>query len=282
LDVYRLKKKGKTKVGILTVILAVIIVYVYLQNSWVQVEHIDVAIDNLPKELKGLKIAHVSDVHIPLYAPDTEKFIKILQREKPDIIALTGDILDGRGKWDNPDFIKFCTDLADIAVTYAVRGNHEARRRDAEKWAKAVGETGVLMVENRVEIFKKGSSRIAFMGLKDGSSYSEEHFGDLEMAKDIPRILLAHRPERFDSYCSDSNEIKPDLVLCGHAHGGQFRIPLVKKGVVAPHQGFFPKYTSGLYASENGVRMVVSRGLGSSMIPVRLNNRPHLPVIHLQ
>lgn len=122
--------------GILTGALAVIIVYVYLQNNWVQVEHIDVAINNLPEELKGLKIAHVSDVHIPLYAPDIEKLIIILQREKPDIIALTGDILDGSGKWDNPDLIKFCTSLADIAVTYAVRGNHEARRRDAGKWER--------------------------------------------------------------------------------------------------------------------------------------------------
>ncbi|HZX45840.1 MAG TPA: metallophosphoesterase [Clostridia bacterium] len=277
-----MKKKGKTKMGMLTGAIAAIIVYVYLQNNWVQVEHIDVAINNLPEELKGLKIAHVSDVHIPLYAPDTERFVKILQREKPDIIALTGDILDGSGKWDNPDFIKFCADLADIAVTYAVTGNHEARRRDAEKWAKAIGETDVLVVENRVEIFKKGSSMIAFMGLRDGSSYSVERFRGLEMAKDIPRILLAHRPELFDSYCSDSNEVRPALVLSGHAHGGQFRIPFLKKGVVAPHQGFLPKYTSGLYVSESGVQMVVSRGLGSSIIPVRLNNRPHLPIIHLQ
>lgn len=266
----------------LTGALAVIIVYVYLQNNWVQVEHIDVAINNLPEELKGLKIAHVSDVHIPLYAPDTERFVKILKREKPDIIALTGDILDGSGKWDNPDFLKFCTDLTDIAVTYAVRGNHEARRRDAGKWMEAVEETGVLVVENRVETFRKGSSMIAFMGLRDGSSYSEERFHGLEMAKDIPRILLAHRPELFSSYCSDSNEIRPDLVLSGHAHGGQFRIPFVNKGIVAPHQGLFPKYTSGLYTSGNGVKMVVSRGLGSSIIPVRLNNRLHLPVIHLQ
>ena len=262
--------------------LAVIIVYVYLQNNWVQVEHIDVAINNLPEELKGLKIAHLSDIHIPLYSPDTEMFLKILQREKPDIIALTGDILDGSGEWDNPDFIKFCTDLTNIAVTYAVRGNHEARRKDAEKWVKALKETGVLVVENRVEIFKKGSSMIAFMGFRDGSGYSEEHFHGLEMAKSIPRILLAHRPELFGSYCSERNEIKPDLVLSGHAHGGQFRIPFVNKGVVAPHQGFFPKYTSGLYVSGSGVQMVVSRGLGSSIIPVRLNNRPHLPVIHLR
>ncbi len=262
--------------------LAVIIVYVYLQNNWVQVEHIDVAINNLPEELKGLKIAHVSDVHIPLYAPDTERFIKILQRKKPDMIALTGDILDGSGEWDNPDFIKFCTDLTDIAVTYAVRGNHEARRRDAEKWAKAVGETGVLVVENRIEMFKRGGSMIAVMGLRDGDGYSAERFHGLEAAEDIPRILLAHRPELFDSYCSVSNEIKPDLVLSGHAHGGQFRIPFVNKGIVAPHQGFFPKYTSGLYTSESGVQMVVSRGLGSSIIPVRLNNRPHLPIVHLR
>lgn len=140
----------------------------------------------------------------------------------------------------------------------------------------------MLVVENSIEIYEKEGSVIAVMGLKDGYSYTQEHFDDLEMARGILRILLAHRPELFFSYHSDTNEIKPDLVLCGHAHGGQFRIPFVDRGLVAPNQGLFPRYTSGLYASGNGVRMVVSRGLGNSIIPVRLNNRPHLPVINLQ
>lgn len=98
----------------------------------------------------------------------------------------------------------------------------------------------------------------------------------------MPKILLAHRPEGFSTYSSDSFSIKPDLVFSGHAHGGQFRIPISNKGIVAPNQGFFPKYTSGLYASNNGVQMIVSRGLGNSIIPIRINNRPHLPIIELK
>jgi predicted MPP superfamily phosphohydrolase len=72
------------------------------------------------------------------------------------------------------------------------------------------------------------------------------------------------------------------LVFSGHAHGGQFRIPFLKKGIIAPNQGLFPKYTSGLYSSNNGIQVMVSRGLGNSIIPIRINNRPHLPIIRLK
>lgn len=93
-------------------------------------------------------------------------------------------------------------------------------------------------------------------------------------------ILLAHRPELFVSYSSTINSINPNIVFSGHAHGGQFRIPILNKGVIAPNQGLFPKYTSGVYTNNN-VKMIVSRGLGNSIIPIRINNRPHLPIIEL-
>lgn len=278
----KLKRVRKIKMVILTGILVAVMAYVYLQNNWVQVERIDVEIDELSEELKGLKIAHVSDVHIPKNAPGIERIMNILHREKPDIIVLTGDILDRSGGLDNPDLIRFCKGLAGIAPTYAVTGNHEAPKNSLGEWERVMRRCGITPVENRIEIFRKGSSRLAVMGLTDGAGFSCERFNNIEAVKGMPAILLAHRPELFYSYCSDSNEIRPGLVLSGHAHGGQFRIPFLNKGVVAPHQGFLPRYTSGLYISGNGVQMVVSRGLGNSIFPVRLNNRTHLPVIRLQ
>ncbi|MFA6670955.1 MAG: metallophosphoesterase [Bacillota bacterium] len=193
----------------------------------------------------------------------------------------TGDILDRRGKLDDTGYVRFCKSLSDIAPAYAVTGNHEAKKNRLGEWERVLRRCGVIPMENRIEIFKKGSSGLALMGLEDGIGFLSLYFDGIEGAKDIPRVLLAHRPEFFYSYCSDSNEIRPDLVLSGHAHGGQFRIPFVDRGLVAPHQGLFPRYTSGLYASDNGVQMVVSRGLGNSIFPVRLNNRIHLPVIIL-
>ncbi|MGI6703518.1 MAG: metallophosphoesterase [Clostridia bacterium] len=277
-----MKRAGKIKMGILTGLLLAVIAYIYLQNNWIQVEHVDIVMDNMPRELKGLRIAHVSDVHIPGNSPGIERILNILHREQPDIIALTGDILDRNGRLDNPDFIRFCKGMVGIAPTYAVTGNHEAPKNRQGEWEKVLRSCGVIPVEGSIEIFKKGSSRLAVMGLKDGASFSCKRFDNIEEAKGMPAILLAHRPDLFYSYCSDLNETRPDLVLSGHAHGGQFRIPFIDRGLVAPNQGFFPEYTSGLYVSDNGVRMVVSRGLGNSMFPVRLNNRTHLPVIHLQ
>jgi hypothetical protein len=112
--------------------------------------------------------------------------------------------------------------------------------------------------------------------------YREENIQNIKKVKDIPIVMLAHRPELFDEYFSEINSVKPTLVLSGHAHGGQFRIPFIKRGVIAPNQGFFPKYTSGIYKADNVGAMIVSRGLGRSVIPFRINNRIHLPVIELK
>jgi predicted MPP superfamily phosphohydrolase len=88
-------------------------------------------------------------------------------------------------------------------------------------------------------------------------------------------LLLSHRPEMFDTYV----EKDVDLVFSGHAHGGQFRIPFVG-GVFAPNQGLFPKYDSGIY-SEGNTTMVVSRGIGNSAFPFRINNRPEVILVEL-
>ena len=103
----------------------------------------------------------------------------------------------------------------------------------------------------------------------------ESKLKDLNL-QDGFQLLLSHRPELFDIYVSTDI----DLVLCGHAHGGQFRIPFIG-GIVAPNQGLFPKYDAGIF-SENETTMVVSRGIGNSIIPIRLNNRPEIVMIELQ
>ena len=91
----------------------------------------------------------------------------------------------------------------------------------------------------------------------------------------LTTILLSHRPELFETYVCCG----VDLVLCGHAHGGQFRLPFIG-GLVAPNQGLFPKYDSGLY-TDGKTNMVVSRGLGNSIIPFRFNNRPEVILVEI-
>ena len=88
-------------------------------------------------------------------------------------------------------------------------------------------------------------------------------------------ILLSHMPETFEAYVSE----EVDLVLSGHAHGGQFRVPFIG-GIIAPNQGLFPEFDAGKYIKNNTI-MIVSRGIGNSIIPIRFNNRPEIVIVEL-
>lgn len=275
-----LKKRKAWIISIGLVIASVL--YIITQNNWIQVERIEVKISNLPGELQGLKIAQISDVHIPKNASNINKLINKVRKENPDIIVMTGDIIDQSSDIMNSDLGTLCRELSAITDTYAVTGNHEIWNRNVGIWKDILTANNVKVLDNEMAIYKKDNARLAIMGLGDGKNYIPESFNNIQEAKSIPKILLAHRPELFPDYSSDTSIIRPDIVFSGHAHGGQFRIPFTWKGIIAPGQGFFPKYTSGIYTAVNGVRMIVSRGLGNSVIPVRINNRPHIPVIELR
>nr|WP_312577570.1 metallophosphoesterase [Sedimentibacter sp.] len=263
-------------------ILIIVMIYFYLQNRWIEVEHFDIKLKNKPADFQKLKIAHISDVHIPNNVYNIEKLINVLKIEKPDFIVLTGDLINKRKIIDEVKLGKLCLRLSEITKTYAVTGNHEIWNNDVERWNEILKSNNITVLDNKVEIFKKDHFEIAVIGLKEGSKYSEEFLECKDLKYKIPKILLSHRPERFDIYCSSPDCIRPDLILSGHAHGGQFRIPLLNKAIYAPNQGVFPKYSSGVYTSDNNVRMVVSRGLSNSGFPIRIHNRIHLPIIQLK
>lgn len=260
----------------------ILTIYLYLQNIIIEIEHFDIKLKNKPVALSELKIAHVSDVHIPNNVVNLEKLINILKRERPDIIVITGDLIYKYKEIDEFQIGKLCNSLSCIAKTYAVTGNHEIWSNNVEKWNEILKANNVIVVDNKIELFEKNKLSIAVIGLKEECVYADEQYSCKDVDLNIPKILLSHRPERFEKYCSSSIGIRPDLVLSGHAHGGQFRIPFINKAIYAPDQGLFPKYSSGLYTSDNGVQMVVSRGLSNSFFPIRIHNKIHLPIIHLK
>lgn len=260
----------------------IISVYCFVENNWIKVEHINMEMSNLPRELNGLKIAHISDVHLPKNASNIDNIVKKVKQQNPDIIVMTGDIIDESADLETCRLDKLCKGLSEITKTYAVTGNHELWNGNIEKWTNILTENNVKVIDNKIELYTKNNKSIAILGLTDGKEYKPLNIKDIKNAKDLPMILLAHRPELFvSSYSSDLNSVNPNIIFSGHAHGGQFRIPIINKGVIAPNQGLFPKYTSGLYTNNN-VKMMVSRGLGNSIIPLRINNRPHLPIIELE
>lgn len=253
----------------------VIIGYCFAENNWIEVEHIKIEINDLPKELNGLKIAHISDVHLSKNASNIDNIVNKVKQEKPDIIVMTGDIIDQSADLKTCGLDKLCKGLSEITKTYAVTGNHEVWNKNVDEWTNTLTENDIKVIDNKIEMYTKNNKSIAIVGLMDGNEYKPLNIND------IPMILLSHRPELFiSSYSSELNSNNPNIVFSGHAHGGQFRIPIIDKGVIAPNQGLFPKYTSGLYTNNN-VKMIVSRGLGNSIIPIRINNRPHLPIIEL-
>lgn len=273
--------KSKKTASIMLLLILTAIIYCFAQNNWIKIENIKIEINNLPKELRGLKIAHISDVHLPKNASNIDNIVNKVKDQKPDIIVLTGDIIDESADITKCGLDRLCKGLSEITKVYAVTGNHEFWNGDVEEWTRILTENNIKVIDNKIEIYTKNNKSIAFVGLQDGFQYEPENYKDIDKIKDMPRILLAHRPELFiASYSANVKSIKPYIIFSGHAHGGQFRIPIIKKGVVAPEQGFFPKYTSGIYVNNN-VKMILSRGLGNSIIPIRINNRPHLPIIEL-
>lgn len=282
------KKNKKKKIIIISIIFAVlaaISVWIAWGNSALMVNEISVTSDELPQSFSGYKIAQVSDLHNAQFGKDNEKLIEKLNECEPDIIVLTGDLIDSYHT--NIDVsISFAEKAVQIAPTYYVTGNHEARIDGLSEFLKRLEDKGVTVLQNESVTLNNENERITLLGVSDPSFQADYLFVDEKTVTDSAvsdlmngtegyTVLLSHRPEMFDVYVKNN----VDLVLTGHAHGGQFRLPFFG-GLVAPGQGLFPKYDSGLYTM-NGTNMIVSRGIGNSIIPFRVNNRPEIVMVEL-
>lgn len=279
------KKKLITIIALLVVLVALVI-WVIWGNTALELNTYTIISSKLPEGFDGYRIAHVSDLHNAQIGKENEKLLAMLRESEPDIIAITGDLIDSRNT-DVDVALRFAQEAVKIAPCYYVAGNHEARVNEYNDLKSGLLSTGVIVLEdNSVEICIAGEY-VTLVGVNDPSFETDYLLGDSETVmqstlsellanNDGFTILLSHRPELFDTYV----DCEIDLVLSGHAHGGQFRIPFVG-GVVAPNQGFFPEFDTGIYTEEN-TNMIVSRGIGNSIIPFRVNNRPEVILIELK
>lgn len=240
----------------------------------------------IPSSFHNYKIVQISDLHNAEYGKDNASLIRILQSEEPDMIAITGDLVDSNHT-DLDVAVRFIQQAIKIAPCYYVTGNHEAWIGDNyDSMEEKLIALGVVVPHNQTVQLEKDGETIQLIGIDDPDFAKAEAISDLssgmiasELASvtktDDFKILLSHRPEAFEIYAKEN----VDCVLSGHAHGGQFRIPFLG-GVVAPNQGIFPQYDAGDYHLGT-TTMIVSRGIGNSIIPVRFNNRPEVVVIQL-
>ena len=280
--------KTKKKFIILATIVSILIlliIWIAYGNTDLEIYKYNVKSEDIPSEFDNFRIVQISDLHNAEFGENNEKLLSILKQADADIITITGDMIDSRNT--NVDTaLSFAKEAVKIAPTYYVNGNHESRvPEEYEKLKQGLIDSGVTILENSSADITIGDETITLIGINDPTFRMELVDDTMEqniahqLVNVIPdndnyKVLLAHRPEYFDVYAG-----QVDLVLSGHAHGGQFRIPFIG-GLVAPGQGFFPEYYEGSHIKEN-TEMIVSRGIGNSIIPFRINNKPEIIVAEL-
>lgn len=256
------------------------------QNIDIITTQIDYSNAKVPEGFNGYTIVQISDLHNKEFGQNQECLLKKIRTISPDIIVVTGDLIDRR-KYDLDTAITFINGAMKIAPVYYVSGNHEAWCSDYKNISQELLNCGVQVLDdNKVKLIKD-KSMIEILGLSDPDFLTSDYIERTNTSKlkdhllrlsddSVFQILLSHRPELFDLYANENI----DLIFSGHAHGGQFRLPFIG-GLVAPDQGLFPKYTSGFYTKSHST-LFVSRGLGNSIVPIRVFNRPEIVVVTLE
>ena len=280
------KKKKFIFLAVAAAVLVALVIWIAWGNTALELNTYTISSSKLPQSFDGYRIAHVSDLHNAEMGKDNEKLLTILRDADPDMIAITGDLIDSRST--NVEIaLNFIREAVKIAPCYYVTGNHEARVNEYDELKSGMESAGVIVLEDAQTEISLDGDTITLIGVNDPSYQTDYLFGDSETVMNTKleelhtengefTVLLSHRPERFDTYADHGL----DLVLSGHAHGGQFRLPFIG-GLVAPNQGLFPEYDAGIYKEDN-TNMLVSRGVGNSILPFRINNRPEVILIELQ
>jgi predicted MPP superfamily phosphohydrolase len=237
----------------------------------------------------SVKIAVIADLHDCYFGKNQEGLIKAIRNQEPDMILLVGDIADDRKPHDAVE--ELLSVIGSKYPCFYVSGNHEIWSGHANQIKDMIRSYGVTVLEGETKVLSIDGQKIQVSGLDDPeafhpryrtehtkgeSFYDQLHNCKTQREESYYSVLLSHRPELIDEYVESGY----DLIVSGHAHGGQFRIPFILNGFYAPHQGFFPKYTGGCYPL-NEAFLVVSRGLSKSIL-LRFFNPPELVIVNLK
>lgn len=272
-------KKIKRKRWIIAgIVLLVLIFSVWYENYRLVVSSYDYKNNKISGDLEGYRIVQISDLHNAEFGKNNKNLITKIAELSPDLIVVTGDLVDSEHT-DIDVAIDFIEDISGICPIYYVTGNHEHWLSDTDRQdlLEDIKNTGAAVLDNERTTINVGNASFELIGLDD-KSLGDDTLENLMngCSNDDLTIVLAHEPQYINNYSA----AEADIVLSGHAHGGQFILPFVG-AVFAPGQGFFPQYTSGAYQMKD-TTMYVSRGLGNSVIPVRLFNDPEVVCIDLR
>lgn len=232
------------------------------------------------------KFVLISDLHNKEFGKDNQKLVEVIKGEKPDFIAVCGDMVSEGNKTREP-ITKLLSRLCDIAPVYYALGNHERSYYDYEGLVKDIESRGAVLLDNEMVSFDLGEEKITIGGITDFPYYEfdapdydneSRYFLDsfIRQEKENYSILLAHQPELY-FWGLDEKDI--DLMVSGHTHGGLVSLPFMG-GLCAPNQGWFPEYDMGYYSSGTA-NMIVTSGLGNDIFIPRFNNPPEVCVINI-
>ena len=265
-------------------IIALLVVFLYFQNNKIDRTYYEIKNENAAK---SFRIVHLSDLHSKPF----KKALKITQDLKPDVICITGDFINDRGK-NRKKMLEYASYLCKTAPVYYITGNHERRLDDFEELMQELSNAGFNVLLN--ECVHNDELNLTILGLDENQADFEDYkarkngtFVYRDMSKFINelenssgfRLLLSHFPENFSAvYEMNYSKYDFDLQLSGHAHGGQFCLPFIGP-VFSPGQGLFPKFAKGSFGDKP--KMIVSRGLGNAEFPFRLFNHPEINIIDI-
>lgn len=277
------KMRFWTKKKILFVCIAAVLILLaaVALDSRLMVQYYTIAAEEITAPVR---LVLVTDLHSCRYGENMQELIREVEEAAPDLVLLGGDIFDDQAPPQNTEV--FLQSIAARFPCYYVAGNHEywAGEEAFASMTAFMEGCGIHILKGDVERVEVNGQVLCICGADDPDNWErlpmKTQLDNLKQktAEDGYTILLSHRPEYFDLYV----DYGYDLALCGHAHGGQWRIPLLVNGIYTPDQGLFPDWAGGLYREGETV-MIVSRGLARETTAVpRIFNRPELVVVDLQ
>lgn len=258
-------------------------IYLWWGNNSISVTNHTIRSNKISESFDGFRIIQLSDIHNKDFHGRLSEKVKTLS---PNIIVITGDLIDSR-RTDVSVAEKLINELKTIAPIYYVTGNHESRITEYSELREILEKNGVEVLDGKNIPIEKNGEAITLTGIDDATFFGSGTLSEKEIIfaqelKELAQnrednfgILLSHRPEIIDIYA----DCGFDLAFTGHAHGGQIRLPFVG-GLLTPNQGFFPEYDAGEFRKDQ-LTMIVSRGLGNSVFPFRIANRPEIIVCEL-
>lgn len=272
---------------IIIVITAAVIAFCRFENNKIDITEYNINDDRISGQVK---IAQLSDLHSKPF----KGALKKLENESPDIIVITGDYINDKGKRKN-EMMKYAKNLLQIAPVYYITGNHEHRLDYFDSLMDELRCTGFTVLLDEVAQTTINGTKISILGLDENQAsfddYKARRNGTFKYRNMRPefdklskcegfKIVLSHYPENFEAVKElNYSQYDFDIQLSGHAHGGQFILPFIGP-VFSPGQGLFPKYARGSFGKRP--KLIVSRGLGNAEFPLRLFNHPEINIINLK